>query len=706
MRITGVLLVTGLGLTSPAYATTIVLMGATGSAGADGADGHGFLPPAGNGGDGESLSQTLAASDAINTLALTGGNGGAGGNGGDATYDLPNNPFAFGGNGGNGGAGGAASSTVSTTTTTDSTLASSSAFGGTGGSGGLGGTGQDSPGAPGKSGAGGSADASSTAFSGSSTSAAEAYSQGGAGAGAGAAHSVANAAAGSSGARAAATSYGGNGSLGGEAGANAVSDATASSGGFGSALATARATGGKAARTAVDGVFGTPGTATATAHATSVSGNATAEAEQVGGDGAPGFQGPLVSSPLLPGGAGQSSILNNAVSGSTLGLLTLRQVADGGNGGPNAMGGPAMSTLDATNPGGGALDVQVVAVAGSSGGSFDQTAFYTPPGSPATAIARATDSTGASASAAAQAYGGAAGVAYYQGVMGTGGTATSNAHAAGLGTAKAQAESVTRTGGMGIAAADAARVGSSVSAHVSTSLPSGSAGFYMMSVQRRVGALAGVGAPVPPGPFLAPISETSGGSLLALPALADAERWRAGNPNALAAGGKVLALGSLFNGVGSWAPDLTGSIELDLTTADVGYSPDLSLAFLDPLAFGASLELLHLSFASDGVTVLDTTFTDTGSAIAGLDDFVIHVGRLGGPSNLVHRLVLSFELEFLAPTGPFEVSAQQGFGLNFALVPEPAAAVSILVAANLLLVHRIRTGRRSRRPRGPRSCAA
>ena len=77
-----------------------------------------------------------------------------------------------------------------------------------------------------------------------------------------------------------------------------------------SAEATATATGGAAERGGE--YLGVPGSTDATAHAEASAGDATATAREIGGAGAPGFEGASVSGPYMPGGEGGSAVMTDA----------------------------------------------------------------------------------------------------------------------------------------------------------------------------------------------------------------------------------------------------------------------------------------------------------------------------------------------------------------------------------------------------------
>jgi hypothetical protein len=123
---------------------------------------------------------------------------------------------------------------------------------------------------------------------------------------------------------------------------------------------TASATGGRGGSAGGAGAVAGSGAA-AEARATGIStggGNVTVTAIQTGGAGGSGHHG-------AAGGGGAASILEDAVDGSTAGLLRLVQKAIGGMGNSSlGDGGSAVSRLNATNPGGGNLRVDLEATGG------------------------------------------------------------------------------------------------------------------------------------------------------------------------------------------------------------------------------------------------------------------------------------------------------------------------------------------------------
>ncbi|HHJ14667.1 MAG TPA: hypothetical protein ENJ79_09895 [Gammaproteobacteria bacterium] len=122
-------------------------------------------------------------------------------------------------------------------------------------------------------------------------------------------------------------------------------------------------------------IAGDGGNASAVAHAEATGGGATARAIQTGGRGGTTNVGSVPTSGVFRAGRGADSVMIDAVSGSSDVALFLEQVATGGAGGDGlwrsdasaGQGGNGISRLTATNPGGGNLNGSSVAIGGNSG---------------------------------------------------------------------------------------------------------------------------------------------------------------------------------------------------------------------------------------------------------------------------------------------------------------------------------------------------
>ncbi len=332
----------GMSCATVSFGASQIQNGANGARGTTGAPGN----PGGNGTPGQDAppaNLTVSTADSGNSASVFAGAGGPGGNGGDG---VP--AGARGGNGGAGGAGGSATAIAVTAvglvlSGVDTVSAVAVAFGGNGGGGGNGGS-VNTPyaGTPGDGGRGGMASASATSAGMSVNSvAATSNAIGGDGRAPGTGSG---------------TSRGGNG---GNAHASAAASNTDQ---FVSATATA--TGGHGGNAVGDdalagaGGVGIIDSVNATMTGT---GSAVAQATQIGGDGGNGTNGAL-------GGNGGSSILSNAVSGSTSGMLTLKQYATGGFGGEaGGNGGDAQSSLTYTDSQAQSLIVDLRATGGHAG---------------------------------------------------------------------------------------------------------------------------------------------------------------------------------------------------------------------------------------------------------------------------------------------------------------------------------------------------
>ena len=178
---------------------------------------------------------------------------------------------------------------------------------------------------------------------------------------------------------------------GGNAIAESVAENIIPAGQSGGVKATATASGGPGGTVFLDAAdmgatAGRGGNAAASASATAVGGTASASATQNGGWGGSVILGSNVRSGQFIAADGTDSVMSDAVSGSSDQVLSLEQIAVGGNGGsvsgPSGQaagplsdsstisvgnGGNASSTLNASNPGGGALIASIVARGGASG---------------------------------------------------------------------------------------------------------------------------------------------------------------------------------------------------------------------------------------------------------------------------------------------------------------------------------------------------
>jgi len=386
-----------------AAAEAVSVTGANGAAGADGADGN---PGAdgGPGGDGESVEAIADAACEDNSASARGGKGGVGGDGGDGV--------PTGVDGGDGGAGGDGGDATARATGTCGSSVTAIAVGGDGGAAGSAGSASSTgtPGEPGAIGVGGDAyaeatlatdqtslaTASATAgdqifFStrpGNAATSASTVTNLGGGAESTAtaiaggmtadahAEAVALAAGSADGAVTATALASGTG-----AGGDTTADARGTSDGSGAVTVAASAYGGGEASTSTATAYGSnAGSAPVVVEALATNlipaggfafagGNLIATAEghsSGGGDVTVEATAARGQSLFFDPVAGPEVVLHDAVSGSTSGRLTLRQTINlnlffGGN---LDIAGDAITSLNATNPGGGALSVDIAAFAG------------------------------------------------------------------------------------------------------------------------------------------------------------------------------------------------------------------------------------------------------------------------------------------------------------------------------------------------------
>jgi hypothetical protein len=465
----------------------------------------------------------------------------------------------------------------------------------------------------------------------------------------------------------------------------------------GNATATAEATGGQAGR--ADSLQARGGPAAAQAHAVSVSGDATAITRIQSGAASPTYQGPLLSSPTDPGGPGADALSLDAVSGSAGGRLTLIQevTASGSNSPTLGSGGNADSELHATNPAGGQLHAEVTATGGFGAGD-------------ARAIVVATGATRARVEASAHAVNGASGTPVSCGVVqcgliyGPGGDSDARATAIGHGVVAATANARGINAPAQHAESEVVTIGAISGAHSAVAVSSngfspGGIYFPIPDITRSATASAAIGDTAAAPGSSAPAARTGETHIFGAPSAADVASWTAGNPNAIEAltDGHALALGSISTGGGAdIALQYSGDLAVDLAASEFGPSEHLALVLLDPAAIGG-IDGLHLALTRQGETVFERSFSDAGSALAGLDDAVFHLGQLVGPGEDLTELVLSFNVSL-------PMSAAYGsFSLDFALlsspVPEPSTLLLALASTLACVAARARvTARVTRRP--------
>jgi len=249
------------------------------------------------------------------------------------------------------------------------------------------------------------------------------------------------------------------------------------------AQAYANATGGLGGSVwGVGQVAGAAGTASATASAISTGNDAIASATVHAFHGGTGFGG-------ASGGDGVSIVQTNAVSGSSPTSLSLYQTLHAGGAGASTSGipgapGNATSTLNAVNPGGGAIHAIVDATAGEAGTAFDVAHAIRGGDAVATVVATSANNSIATAGASASAGVGSQtlNTADQPAVtLGIGGNATASATAVGAGEIGASATA--RGGGWATRAGDSRVAGSAAADAIGT----GTIG--MVTAQTASGAL-------------------------------------------------------------------------------------------------------------------------------------------------------------------------------------------------------------------------
>jgi hypothetical protein len=229
-------------------------------------------------------------------------------------------------------------------------------------------------------------------------------------------------------------------------------------------------------------------------------------ARQTGGQGGEAF-GTTADVGYADGGRGADSILVDAVSGSTLGTLSLRQIATGGAGGeviaPDLAGdgGDALSRFEARNPGGGAL-IATSEASGGVGGAATRGFGGGTGGRGGSAEAAVSASGAADVQAFASARGGEGGDAGRNlGAAGDGGRATLGSvfgSSSGGGTVRVEAEARGGSGGSSDSSGVQNPGGSGASALVVDAVDGSSSGALEL-IQRAVGGDAGWGAGAPGG---------------------------------------------------------------------------------------------------------------------------------------------------------------------------------------------------------------
>jgi hypothetical protein len=409
----------------------------------------------------------------------------------------------------------------------------------------------------------------------------------------------------------------------------------------------------------------------------------TVSAEQRAGSGGDGLKGAF-------GTDGVASVMNDAVSGSTGGELTLKQLAYAGSGGNGdelaGNGGDASTSLTATNPGGGDLDVSIGASGGHGGeGSLDSH------GGDASASLTARGVGEVRASASALGGWGLSG----SGGAARGGDATATASAIGGGAVDVSA---TANGGRGDwrgnARARASGTGSSGTASARTSTAGDvieSLGVRTTStiagsadVEARV-RIAGLASFPPPDRGLTGITIGVG-----LPSDEEVAHVLAGNPNAQAGLMERRPLGMMMFAANEDVSSIILGGRSDFTIARESLTAsddrELVLAFVNATVLG-DFEELSFRVQKEYETLLDETFTDSASALAFFDDQVIRLGDV--LDGVVRDLDLSLIWSLTSAEDATSISVTALFGI----VPEPGTALIVFEGLLMLGLLRRRRGR-------------
>jgi len=415
---------------------------------------------------------------------------------------------------------------------------------------------------------------------------------------------------------------------------------------------------------------------------------------------------------------GQSVSLNNAVTGTTTGWLSLEQVAEGGNGGTfnslapgvGAPGGAATSILTRS------AAVPVLSLVASGTGGLGGASALGSVGSGGAGIATTQGTntqTGGSVAVSALARGGLPGLRYGLTLDATAGraTATATGSATGAGaSASVAADAVslrrasdpgggdsgpilastqgdtahavaTATGPGGTVSARAQSYGGAVLDLVTTSDVNL---LQASSTESRVGVAA------------ASASLTGNRQAFslatALPLAVDTASAVLGNPDATIAftlhDPDVFALGLLggaFAQSAAAAPLLSSaSLALSIETAQLTNPRHLLVGLMNPTVTGAGFDTLRFTLRVEDSLLVDLTFTDVASALSYFDDRVFDFGPIDPwtPPPTLEVPTLDVVAQFTVTTSaPGDGFSAQALVANNQPVPEPAAALLLVAGA-------------------------
>jgi hypothetical protein len=362
-------------------------------------------------------------------------------------------------------------------------------------------------------------------------------------------------------------------------------------------------------------------------------------------------------------------VMNNVVSASTTGPVTLHQTATAGaGGGGRGTGGSAASTLTLNDPVAASLTVNLTAEAGNGG--TGALASGTVSGAHFVRVNTIANAKGINLPS----------------------DATSVAHAVSL---SGPAYGYAQAFGSGLFAEGSATTAGGMVARAKA----GGSATGRSTVQTWYSATVGQPAPIK--------SSVSGFESVAIlastPSAADALAALAGNDavhrdvNVAGEGAgpasDVLAwavLGGSHSSGGSAPEGQTSYLIESVDTAQLaGVHQHLLVGFLQPTLTGAGFDALHFSITREGLTVADESFADAAAALAYFTDRTLDLGPID--AGVTGPLDLEFHVDVTAKVGGgFTASLLVANGtVGAGPVPEPAGLLPVLAGLTL--------GRRRRR---------
>jgi len=425
--------------------------------------------------------------------------------------------------------------------------------------------------------------------------------------------------------------------------------------------------------------------------------------------------------------------LDNAVSGSTSGLLTLTQTAEAGfgggassvltltdalasgvsatvsaRGGDNANGSPGGATASlrlGSTVQGAAVSGTAIAIDGRSSGpsggatSLAQTSAL----GAATSISRSESGYhgyGTAASAVAQATSNNAADASATSLGGTSGTASASSRTL-LAGGRSAAYAVVATTDYANAKASATGVGAALITAVAQG--SGTSGIVQADSGASGGGLRVAAVATAPvfGSARAESAANVGGPSYSLPSLGAAQvisnvsGVTDGGASILPAGGPLAALAGTLVGSGvqaaSYAPEAAGNVVTYVTSGAFQFSAaadqHLLLGFLGASSLNTGFDLLNLTISNNGAALYSHSFSTLDEANLFFNAQVLDLGLLGAG---LQDVTVTSELIASSANG-YAFSYVIGSGLLTATaVPEPSTWLLLLLGATVLLVTRRR----------------